>query len=112
MIFRYLRPLPELSPQMFTYFIPAPPPRKTGYRERTLDIIFSQIAALGGKNFKWTSEVLSVPNGGGMWVILYYECPSSCRETINEAIEKELDSLFKEDDPERERLLEEFDPIE
>ena len=96
MIFSKWRNLPELCTQTFTYFIPAPPPRKTGYREREFDTLFSLIASLGGVNFHLTTQSVSGA-GQGMWVIVYYQCAPTQRPHIEQALEQELGSLFIEE---------------
>lgn len=56
-----------------TYFIPAPPHRKTGYREKAFDSLVYKLTELGFRIDDINAQVLS-PNdpqvGAGMWVIL------------------------------------------
>ena len=109
MIFARLRRSTELLPQTFTYFIPPPPPRKTGYRERAFDHLFSQIASEGGKNFKLTAQSIN-GHTQGMWILIYYECTPQQAILIEQALEKKLQSLFCETDTQSQRYLNLNDP--
>lgn len=51
--------------QTFTYFIPAPPNRKTGYREKEFDKIMSGILLSGFELVELKTESVS----GGMYVL-------------------------------------------
>lgn len=51
--------------QSFTYFIPAPPNRSTGYREKHFDRLLSDFLAIGFDLVNITTE----SNANGMWVI-------------------------------------------
>jgi hypothetical protein len=60
----------EFKIQTFTYYVPAPPPRKTGYREKEFDSLFYQFINRGYE----VIEMKTVPHTGvnqcGMWIII------------------------------------------
>lgn len=60
----------EFRIQTFTYYVPAPPPRKTGYREKEFDSLFYQFMSRGYELI----DLKTVPHTGvnqcGMWVVL------------------------------------------
>lgn len=59
----------ESSIQTFTYFIPAPPHRKTGYREKEFDKIFYQFINSGYEVLEFKTQAISSDTLAGMWVI-------------------------------------------
>jgi len=60
----------EFKIQTFTYYVPAPPPRKTGYREKEFDSLFYQFINRGYE----VIDMKTVPHTGvnqcGMWIII------------------------------------------
>ena len=56
--------------QTFTYFIPSPPSRKTGYQEKKFDSITQVISNSGLKIIKLSTQSLSTEKSSGMWVNL------------------------------------------
>lgn len=61
--------------QTFTYYIPAPPPRKTGYREKEFDKLFSSILRKGYKILTINTQSHSGPEGAGLWVLVTLKEP-------------------------------------
>ncbi|MCK5072516.1 MAG: hypothetical protein KAQ98_03760 [Bacteriovoracaceae bacterium] len=55
--------------QTFTYFIPAPPERKSGYREKQFDKIFCQFLNRGYDILSINTEAMNGKNHNGMWII-------------------------------------------
>lgn len=55
--------------QTFTYYVPAPPSRKTGYQEKEFDYITKYITELGFHIIDIKVESHSSENSCGMWVI-------------------------------------------
>lgn len=55
--------------QTFTYYIPAPPPRKSGYREKEFDKIFYQFINRGYEVLNCHTTAHTGPQQSGMWVI-------------------------------------------
>jgi hypothetical protein len=56
--------------QTFTYFIPAPPARKTGYREKNFDNMINELSKLGFDIVDIRTQSISAQDQSGMWVIL------------------------------------------
>lgn len=69
MFFFLKRNQPFHHTRLFTYFIPAPPSRKTGYRERQFDSIINKILENGFEITEIRTEVLSNASTSGMWVL-------------------------------------------
>lgn len=53
----------------YTYFIPAPPARKKGYKEKELDHILNYILDKGFKLIDIKTQSQSQQENSGMWVI-------------------------------------------
>ena len=53
----------------FTYFIPAPPDRKTGYQEKEFDSIMGSIVRLGFEIISISPTAYANEQKCGMWVI-------------------------------------------
>lgn len=56
--------------QTFTYFIPAPPSRKSGYREKNFDSIVKQLTEIGFKLLDIKTQSIGTEENKGMWVVL------------------------------------------
>ncbi len=55
--------------QTFTYYIPAPPRRKTGYREKEFDKIFYHFVNQGFEILNVQTQSHTGESGSGMWVL-------------------------------------------
>ncbi len=55
--------------QTFTYYIPSPPPRDSGYREKGFDKVFYSFINQGFEIISITTQANRGPNHSGMWVI-------------------------------------------
>ncbi|MBT3236993.1 MAG: hypothetical protein HN353_13640 [Bdellovibrionales bacterium] len=55
--------------QTFTYYIPAPPPRQTGYREKEFDQLFYNFINRGYHIISVNTETHHSQDHSGMWVI-------------------------------------------
>lgn len=55
--------------QTFTYFIPSPPARKTGYREKEFDKITYEILNRGYEIIDLKTQATTNATSSGMWVI-------------------------------------------
>lgn len=55
--------------QTFTYYIPAPPQRKTGYREKEFDSLFYEFINRGFEILEFKAIPHTGANHSGMWVI-------------------------------------------
>jgi hypothetical protein len=61
----------------FTYYIPAPPHRKTGYREKEFDKIMAGILKSGLLLESIQTQAVSGPEGSGLFVIAVLVAPSA-----------------------------------
>lgn len=57
----------------FTYYIPAPPPRSTGYREKEFDYQFYQFVSNGYRPLSIQTASHTGPNHSGMWIVCTVE---------------------------------------
>lgn len=73
--------------QTFTYYIPAPPARKTGYREKEFDKIFYEFINQGFEILNVQTQTHTGANSCGMWVIF------AVRATNEKAEKLDLDEL-------------------
>ncbi|MEE2670281.1 MAG: hypothetical protein VYA54_01125 [Bdellovibrionota bacterium] len=55
--------------QTFTYYIPAPPVRKTGYHEKEFDIITKHILEMGFELLDIKMQSHSTHEASGVWVV-------------------------------------------
>lgn len=53
----------------FTYFIPAPPARKTGYQEKEFDSIISNLMKMGFEIVSVNTSSFANDKRCGMWVV-------------------------------------------
>lgn len=53
----------------FTYYIPAPPSRKSGYHEKEFDIISHHLIQQGFEILDVKMEAHSSAEGGGVWIV-------------------------------------------
>lgn len=75
--------------QSFTFFIPAPPPRSTGYREKHFDKLFFEFINRGYKIINFTTQsVVTGEKHSGMWIICIVQAQNA------EAEDLKLDDLF------------------
>ena len=70
--------------QTFTYFIPAPRPRKTGYREKQFDKLFYEFINLGYEilDFK-TQQCMSGQDTSGIWVIFVLQAKNARADQLD-----------------------------
>jgi hypothetical protein len=64
----------------FTYYVPAPPSRKTGYQEREFDSVVEHINSLGYEIIDLKLQSHSSDQKSGLWIICLLGAPS---EIIN-----------------------------
>lgn len=75
--------------QSFTFFIPSPPARSTGYREKQFDKLFYEFINRGYKILNFTTQASSSGgNHSGMWIICVVQA------TNPEADKLILDDVF------------------
>lgn len=70
--------------QTFTYFIPAPRPRKTGYREKQFDKLFYEFINQGYQvlDFK-TQQCMSGQETSGMWIVFVLQAKNAHAEKLD-----------------------------
>lgn len=68
--FYLLNGLLPLKKQTFTYYIPAPPLRKSGYREKAFDSIIQQLTNIGFRILDINATAINDSERLGMWVVL------------------------------------------
>ncbi len=55
--------------QMFTYFLPCPPVRKSSYREKQFDRVINQILKNGYEIVRFKTQHITREEMSGMWVL-------------------------------------------
>lgn len=77
--------------QTFTYYIPAPPERKTGYREKQFDKVFYEFINRGYKILDVKMTPHSGVNSSGMWVLFTVQSTTK----LAEKLDLEFDSFLE-----------------
>jgi hypothetical protein len=96
--------------QSFTFFIPSPPPRPSGYREKQFDKIFYEFINRGYDILNFTTQASTGEKQSGMWLVFIVQAKNKEAEalnldeffhdTINKIIDREnIDGLCLEDGP-------------
>lgn len=80
-----------IGKKTFSYFIPAPPSRKTGYQEKEFDHIIGYLTSKGFEILDIKMQSLNTELSSGMWVI----CILGMRNTnlLNEDIDLEYSTI-------------------
>jgi hypothetical protein len=66
---RFITPEYDRGLQTVTYYIPAPPPRKTGYREKQFDKLFYHFFQKGFELINLQTQAHTGENHSGIWII-------------------------------------------
>lgn len=53
----------------FTYFLPSPPFRKTGYQEKEFDQVLAHLTAKGYEIVDVKMQTVSSPKSSGIWIL-------------------------------------------
>lgn len=69
--------------QSFTYFIPSPPSRSSGYREKQFDKLFYEFINRGYKILNMTTQASSGEKHSGMWVIFVVQATNEKAQALN-----------------------------
>lgn len=69
--------------QSFTYFIPAPPHRQTGYREKHFDRLLSEFLSYGFEIIDFKTQSLASTSTAGMWVVCLVRPTNKEAEAMN-----------------------------
>ena len=76
--------------QSFTFFIPSPPPRSTGYREKQFDKLFYEFINRGYKIINFTTQAATGEKHSGMWIICLVQALNAEAEALN------LEDIFQD----------------
>ncbi len=77
--------------QSFTFYIPSPPERKTGYREKQFDTLFYKFINMGFKIEQFKTVPNSNPNHSGMWIVCVLRATTPAAENLD------LSSFFNDE---------------
>ncbi|MDO9182999.1 MAG: hypothetical protein Q7U04_11355 [Bacteriovorax sp.] len=69
--------------QSFTFFIPSPPTRATGYREKQFDKIFYEFINKGYRILNFTTQASTGEKQSGMWIILIVQATNPNAQALN-----------------------------
>ena len=69
--------------QTFTYYIPSPQPRSTGYREKQFDKIFYNFVNKGYEILSVNTQANNGPDHSGMWVIFVLRALNAKAAALN-----------------------------
>lgn len=101
-----LRPEKDYKIQSFTFFIPSPPARSTGYREKQFDKLFYEFINRGYKILNFTTQAsASGGNHSGMWIICLVQATNAEAEKIN------LDDVFNDQLKNKSQIKEEVEGL-
>ena len=79
-----LRPEKDYKIQSFTYFIPSPPARSSGYREKQFDKLFYEFINRGYKILNFETQASSAgEKHSGMWVLFVVQATNAEAEALN-----------------------------
>lgn len=91
---------PDMQTKSLSVFIPAPPPRKTPYRERVLDKIISKLSKSSAEIINIEMQSISGETQG-MWILLIYKVKKDLAENLETDLDKVLDSTFNDNEVEK-----------
>jgi hypothetical protein len=69
--------------QSFTFFIPSPPARTTGYREMQFDKLFYDFINRGYRILNFTTQASAGEKQSGMWIIFVVQATNKEAEALN-----------------------------
>ena len=80
--------------QTFTFFIPAPPPRSTGYREKQFDKLFYEFINRGYDVLEFKCQTINTrDSASGMWIICLVQATNEIAEELN--LEDDIREIFQ-----------------
>ena len=92
-LFNFFNLTKEFKIQSFTYFIPSPPLRSTGYREKHFDKLFYTYINKGYKILSVNTQSISGEKCSGMWVVFIVQAKN--KEAENLDLQLELNEIIK-----------------
>ena len=69
--------------QTFTFYIPSPPERKSGYREKQFDKLFYNFINKGYEIISFNTQTNHNPGHSGMWIIALVRATNPESEKLN-----------------------------
>ena len=79
--------------QSFTYYIPSPPARSSGYREKQFDKLFYEFINRGYRIIDFKTEASNGDKQSGMWLIFIVQAQNAKAELLN--LEEVLNNSIK-----------------
>ncbi len=101
-----LRPQKDYKIQTFTYFVPSPPARSSGYREKQFDKLFYEFINRGYKILNVSTQASSAgEKHSGMWVLFVVQATNAEAERLN------LNDIFAEELKNKSQVKEEVEGL-
>ena len=69
--------------QSFTFFVPSPPPRSTGYREKQFDKVFYEFINRGYRILNFSTQLSSGEKQSGMWIVAVVQALNEDADQLN-----------------------------
>ena len=69
--------------QSFTFYIPSPPPRSSGYREKQFDKIFYEFINRGYDILNFQTQTSSGDKQSGMWLVFIVQAKNAKSQELN-----------------------------
>ena len=103
---KHLKAQKDYKMQTFTFFIPSPPARSTGYREKHFDKLFYEFINRGYKILNFTTQAsTSGEKHSGMWIICLVQATNAEAEKLN------LDEIFMDQLKDKAQIKEEIEGL-
>ena len=80
--------------QTFTYYIPSPPNRKSGYREKQFDKLFYQFINMGYSIIDMKTQSSTGEGSSGMWVLFVVQATNKKADSLD--LDLELNDQFSD----------------
>ncbi len=82
-ILNYLNTNRVYKIQSFTFYIPSPPPRSNGYREKQFDKLFYEFINKGYKIIHFNTQASTGEKHSGMWLVFIVQALNKEAEALN-----------------------------
>ncbi len=79
----YLFKKKQFKIQSFTYYIPSPPERKNGYREKQFDKVFYKFINQGFEILSMTTQNNTNSSHSGMWIVCIVRALNAKADQLN-----------------------------
>ena len=102
----FLKTQKDYKMQSFTFFIPAPPGRMSGYREKNFDKLFYEFINRGYKVINFSTQAcLTGDKQSGMWIVCLVQATNEEAEKLN------LDDIFLDQLKNKSQVKEEIEGL-